>query len=247
MGNWNRFWPPGSRVSIRKGRKSCVQRKKGSTVLHQMLYILVSFANHHRLYNYFFFATAMQKKTQKHSKICPRNMYAYNLSLQLERLLKVAAYRRGTKSSCLLILHLRRLLLLPCRRTECPLNLLHSSKVKPGAEEHHKEVEHAKGPKDPVVQPFMAVIDVEPSRKLVPICVLTEFTESIAAILYVAAGFGDEGGGIGLACLTRWRREASEFGRGTNDRAVVGCDGKQAFKEIVEGRQLIHPGAPKLE
>lgn len=146
------------------------------------------------------------------------------------------AHWRSITSSSLLILHPRRLLLLPRRRTERPLDLLHASEVKPGAEEHHQEVEHAKCPKDPIVQPLVTVIDVEASRKFVTSGVLTEFTQTVAAILYVTAGFRNEGCGVGLACLTRWRRESSEFGGGANDGAAVGGDGKETFEEIVEWR-----------
>ena len=70
----------------------------------------------------------------------------------------------------------------------------------------------------------MTVIDVEPGRKLVTVGILTEFAETVGAILYVAAGLGDESGAVGPACLTRGRRESREFGGRANDGAAVGGD-----------------------
>ena len=130
----------------------------------------------------------------------------------------------GVKPSSLLILHLRRLPVLPRSRTEFPSDILHASEVEPRADKHHKEVEHAKGPKDPIVQPLVTVEDVEPGRKFVTIGILTEFAETIGAILYVAAGLGNESGAVGLACLTWWRRESREFGGGANDGAAMSGD-----------------------
>ncbi len=143
-------------------------------------------------------------------------------------------------------MHLRRLSLLPHGWTQCPLDLLQTSKVEPGAKEHHEEVEDTVCPEYSIVQPFIFVEDVEPSRIFVTIGVLAEFTETIAAILNVATGLRDERGGIGLACLAWWRRESSEFGRGADDGAAVGGDRKEAFEEIVERRQIIHPCLPEL-
>ena len=127
-------------------------------------------------------------------------------------------------SSCLLILHLRRLPLLPCSRTECSSYRLQPPKVKPGAKEHHKDVEDAVSPKDPIVHPLVTVEDVEPSCKFVTCGILTEFTKTIAAVLYITAGLRDEGGGIRLACVTGWRCESSKFRGGADDGTAMGGD-----------------------
>ena len=138
--------------------------------------------------------------------------------------------------SCLFIPHLRRLPLLPCSRTQRPSNLLHSPQVKPRANKHHQEIEAAESPKDAVIQPLVPIEDVEPGRVFVAGGVLAELAETVAAVLHVAAGLGDEGSGVGLACLTRRGREAGEFVGGADDGAAVGGDGEEAFKEIAEGR-----------
>ena len=148
--------------------------------------------------------------------------------------------RRGhnlvTHVSCLLTLHPRRLPLLPRSRTEFPLNRLHSPQIKPRANKDHQEIEAAKGPKDAIIQPSVFIEDVEPGRVLVAGGVLAELAEAVAAVLHVAACLSDEGGGVGLACLT-WRGgEAGEFFGGADDGAAVGGDGEEAFEEIAEGR-----------
>lgn len=125
-------------------------------------------------------------------------------------------------SLCLLILHLRRLPLLPRRRADCSPNSLQAPKVKPGAKEHNKDVEDAVSPKDTIIHPLVTVEDVEPSCKFVTSGILTEFTKTVAAILYITAGLCDEGGGIRLACLTGWRCESSKFRGGTDDGSAMG-------------------------
>ena len=121
------------------------------------------------------------------------------------------------------------------RRTQRPLDICHAAKVQPGAEEHDEEIEDAKGPKDAVIQPLVAVKDIDTGRVFIAVCVLAELTETVTASLYVAAGLGDKGGGVGLASLTRGRREASEFCRGANDGTAVGGDGEETFEQIMEG------------
>ena len=128
------------------------------------------------------------------------------------------------KASYLLLPRLRRLPLLPGSGAERASNLLHPPEVKPGAEEDDGEVEDAKGPKDAVVQPFVAVVDVEPGRVFVAVGVLAELAEAVAAVLDVAAGLGDESGRVGLACLTRWRCKSSELVGRANDGAAMGGD-----------------------
>ena len=92
----------------------------------------------------------------------------------------------------------------------------------------------------------MSVEDIEPSRIFVTRSVLTELTETVAAVLHITAGLCDEGGRVGLACLTWWGRESSKFRGGADDGAAVGGNRKKALKEIMEGCQLVHPGAPEL-
>lgn len=143
-------------------------------------------------------------------------------------------------------MHLRGLPLLPRRRIEYSCNRLHTPKVKPRADKDHKEIENAISPKHPIVQPLVSVKDVEPSRIFVTRGVLTELTETVAAILHIAASLGDEGGRVGLACLTWWRCESSELRGRADDRAAVGGSRKEAFKEIVEWRKCVHPDFPEL-
>ena len=136
--------------------------------------------------------------------------------------------------SCLFIPQLRRLSLLPRSGTERPLDLRHAPHVKPRADKHHQEVEAAVSPKDAVIQPLVPIEDVKSSRVFVACGVLAEFAQTVAAVLHVAARLGDEGGGVGLACLT-WRgREAGEFVGGADDGAAVGGDRDEAFEEIAE-------------
>ena len=155
---------------------------------------------------------------------------------------KRSAYQGGhnvISGSCLLILHLRRLPLLPFGRTESPFNLLHAPEVKPRAEEHDSEVEATISPKDAIVQPLVIVKGVEPGGVLVTGGVLAEFAETVAAVLHVAAGLGDEGGGVGLAGLT-WRGcESGKFLGGADDGTAVGGDGEEAFEEVMKRGQLI--------
>lgn len=70
----------------------------------------------------------------------------------------------------------------------------------------------------------MSVIDVEAGREFIAGGVLAEFAETVATILHIAAGLGDEGGSVGLACLTWRRRESGEFGGGANYGAAVNGD-----------------------
>lgn len=139
-----------------------------------------------------------------------------------------------THISCLLIPQMRRPPLLPRSRTERPLDLRHASHVKPRANKHHQEVEAAVSPKDAIIQPLVPIEDVEPGRVFVAGGVLAEFAQTVAAVLHVAARLGDEGGGVGLACLTGRGREAGEFVGGADDGAAVGGDGEEAFEEIAE-------------
>ena len=158
-------------------------------------------------------------------QVLSRYIYTHRKSFQWGKNAKnrLAGEVDGT-SSRLLTLHLRRLPLLPRRRTHHPLDILHPPEVEPGAEEHHGEVERTKGPENAKVQPLVRVIDVEPGRELVPGGVLAELAETVAAVLHVAAGLGDESGGVGLARLTGWGRESGEFGGGADDGAAVGGD-----------------------
>lgn len=122
--------------------------------------------------------------------VCLDNIYAS------EKFFQLTCWRR-IHASRLLILQLRRRLpLFPRSWTQCALDRLHASKVKPGADEDDNEIERAKRPKDAIVQPLIMIIDVEPGCKFVAIGVLTELTKTVAAILYVAAGLCNERGGV---------------------------------------------------
>ena len=156
--------------------------------------------------------------------VCLSNIYASKVFPIGEECQESPVGEVWCHHSCLLILQLGRLSLLPRSWTEYSLHLLYPSKVQPGANEHHNEVEDAKSPKDPIVQPLVAVVYIETRCELIPRGVLTEFAKAVAAILHIAAGLGDEGCRIRLACLAWWRRESSEFGGGADDGATVGGD-----------------------
>ena len=143
--------------------------------------------------------------------------------------------------SCLLTPHLLRLPLPPPRRREIPLNTLSPTKIKPRAKENHHEIEHTERPEYPIIQPSIAVINIKSRRKLIPIRILAELAQAIAAVLDVAADLLGEGCGVGFAGQARWGGEAGEFGGGAAHGAVVGGDAEKAVEEVAEGGQVVHP------
>jgi hypothetical protein len=155
---------------------------------------------------------------------------------------KIAAKARpNPTSSNLLISHLPRLLLPPRTRAKEILDPLPTPQEKPGTRKHDHKIKNTKRPKDPIIHPPIAIVNIEPPCEFITSRVLAEFAQAITAVLDVAACCGDEGLGVGLACLARRWREAREFGGGADDGAAVDGGAQEAVEEVAEGGEVVHP------
>ena len=136
-------------------------------------------------------------------------------------------------------------LLLPLL-TEPPPQILHPPKIQPRARKHDHEIEDAESPEDPIIPPLVLVIRIEAPSELIAAGVLAELAQAVRAGLHVAARLGDEGRGVGIAGLAGRGGEAGEFRGGAADGSVVRGDAEEAFEEVGEGGEVVHPSAPEL-
>lgn len=91
----------------------------------------------------------------------------------------------------------------------------------------------------------MAIRHTEILPELITISILTELADSIQTSLHITTRLRDIRPCIALTRLARWSVEASEFVCFADDWLVVDCDAQEAFEEVVEGREPVHPFAPE--
>lgn len=85
------------------------------------------------------------------------------------------------------------LLLPPSRRAQRFPYTLDPTQIQPRAKINHHEIEHDKSRENAVIEPFLAIKNVEAGCEFVPVGILAELAEAVGAVLDVAAGLGDEG------------------------------------------------------
>ena len=92
----------------------------------------------------------------------------------------------------------------------------------------------------------MIIVHIKPPSELIAVGVLAELAQAVRARLHVAAGLGDEGRRVGIAGLAGRGGEAGHFGGGAADGSVVRGDAEEAFEQVGEGGEVVHPSAPEL-
>lgn len=102
-------------------------------------------------------------------------------------------------------------------------------KIKPTRHKNHPEIKRTISSKNAIIQPLTLIAQIKPPQKFIPVRILAELAQAVAAVLHIAACPRDEGCRVGLAALAGRRGEAGEFVRGADDGAVVGGDAEEAF------------------
>jgi hypothetical protein len=141
---------------------------------------------------------------------------------------------------------LRSLLLLPCRRTEKLLNLTHTLQIQPRAYKHNRKIEENVHPKDAIVPPYICPMHIKRRRKSIAISVLAESTETVCLSDDIASGLLSVGSGVGDTGLSGRSREGSEFLGVAFNGETVGDESEEAFEEVFEWGEPVHPAAPEV-
>lgn len=136
-------------------------------------------------------------------------------------------------------------LLLPLL-TKPPPQIFHPTQIQPRSRKYNHEIKNAERPEDAIIAPLVIIIRIEPLRELVAVGVLAELAQPVRARLHVAAGLRDEGCCVGIAGLAGGSGEAGDFGGGAADGSVVRGDAEEAFEQVGEGGEVVHPSAPEL-
>lgn len=175
--------------------------------------------------NDFYFRQELKKRNTKNKMSIheiPKNKAFHKVSLQIKQ------EKNETANQLLLLLR-------------PPQKPLLSPQNQPRTQKNHPKIKPAKRQKDPKIHPLLRIKHVEALRVLVAGGVLAKLAQPVHALLDIAAVLGDEVERVGLAGLAGRGGKPGEFVGGADQGAIVDGDAEEAFEEVVEWGEVVHP------